>query len=338
MKCAPVHGSTIEQRTDGSCLEAALTKPTSSMCVRFEGRSKNYGGMSPIIALSVRTALGEGLHWDAKRSLLWLVDISGQRIIAWDTLGPDWKQWEVAERIGWIIPERNSDTFLLGLKTGIARVGLRDAEGGPVGQSWLARPFFDPALRLNDAKADAFGAVWAGSMNDDDEDRIDGSLFRLDPNGTVRRMDQGYKVANGPAISPDGRWMLHADSPRQLIYRFDISDDGANISGKQIWKKFEMREGYPDGMTFDAEGCVWVAHWAGSCVSRFDAQGKLLRRVSLPVSRVTNICFGGKLLDRLFVTTAMPDQQVGELDGALFEIDPQGVRGLPGRGYGTAGV
>jgi sugar lactone lactonase YvrE len=98
-------------------------------------------------------------------------------------------------------------------------------------------------------------------------------------------------------------------------------------------------EGYPDGMCFDTEGCVWVAHWGAGCVSRFAPDATLLRRVSLPTSHITNVCFGGAGLDRLFVSSARAglseDQLCREpLAGALFEVLEPGAIGLPGRPYG----
>jgi len=304
--------------------------------VQVSSQSINHQELIGVLPL--RASLGEGLHWDAARQLLWCVDIHGQRIVCWDTLSPTWMEWRTAERIGWVIPEYERDTFLLGMQSGIVRASLATSSEVPIKEVNVVRPFSDPALRLNDAKADSLGAIWAGSLNNDDENRSDGALFRFDQTGQLHVLDEGYKVANGPAISPDGTWMLHTDSARSLIYRFDISSDGSRIFGKKIWKKFGGDEGHPDGMTFDIEGCVWVAHWAGGCVSRFDAEGRLLRRIHLPVSRITNVCFGGASLDRLFVTTAIPDGKKGAFDGSLLEIDSKGVRGLPGLCYRPARI
>ena len=102
-----------------------------------------------------------------------------------------------------------------------------------------------------------------------------------------------------------------------------------------MWKELQGAEGYPDGMTFDAEGCLWLAHWGGACISRYSRDGALLRRVALPTSHITNVCFGGAALNRLFVTSARAglsaEQLAAEpLAGAVFEVDPQGVTGLPG--------
>jgi sugar lactone lactonase YvrE len=165
-------------------------------------------------------------------------------------------------------------------------------------------------------------------------------LFRLGTDGQLTVVDTGYTVANGPAINADSTKMLHTDSGRRTIYAFDMDAPKGQLSNKRVWKVFTEAEGYPDGMCFDAEGCVWVAHWGGSCVSRFALDGTLLKRVSLPTSNVTNVCFGGEGLDRLFVSTARagltPEQLQAQPEaGCLFEIENPGVKGLPSLAYGA---
>lgn len=285
--------------------------------------------------------LGEGLHWDRRRGCLWMVDIQGRQLIrAVDTSGARPLAWSVPERIGWAIPYSHVDALLVGLQSGFARVTLPlPAPGSSLQPELLHRPFgMRSELRLNDAKADASGAVWAGSMNNDDESRSDGALFRLATDGVVCQVDIGYQVANGPAIRADGRLMLHTDSGRRTIYAFDLDADAGTLTNKRIWYRFGDDEGYPDGMCFDNDGAVWVAHWGGACISRFDADGQLLRRVALPTAHITNVCFGGEGLDRLFVSSARSGLSAEQLSreplaGALFVIDNPGAIGLPGCTY-----
>ncbi len=300
----------------------------------------------PALAPTVRRvhalgmALGEGLHWDHARAQLWWVDIVGRRLYRWDLVAAAPSSWTLPQRCGWVLPQADGDALLLGLQGGFARATL-EALDTP---DWLARPFAEGStLRLNDAKADASGAVWGGSLNHGHEDRPEGVLFRLGTDGELRTVDAGYRVANGPALRGDGRLLLHTDSPLRSIYAFDLDVAGGEVTGKRIWKRFDEAEGYPDGMCFDAERCVWVAHWGGSCVSRFDPDGALLRRWTLPTPHITNVCFAGPGLDRVFVTSAAvgssgfsaPEQACA---GDLFEIDGGGVKGLqahPWRGAAT---
>lgn len=283
------------------------------------------------VALDLRAELAEGLHWDARRSRLWGVDIHGAKLWQWDLHSSQYQSWQLDQRIGWVLPVAQGNDLLLGLQTGFA---LADADS-PERHAWLARPFgANTAMRLNDAKADASGAVWAGSLNNDDETRSDGCLFRLDPDGSLTVIDRHYCVPNGPAISADSRLMLHIDSARTTIYAFDFDLATHSVGGKRVWKTFQSEDGAPDGMCFDAEGCLWVAHWGRGWVSRFSPQGDLLRRVALPVTQVASVCFAGAALERLFVTSARVGLKADEmarqpLAGSLFEISQPGTTGLP---------
>ena len=291
---------------------------------------------------SPKAELGEGLHWDAGRGGIWMTDIHGCRLMFGLDDASAWQVWDLPQRVGWVIPCASGDAVLLGLQGGLARMPWPLAGSAQIAFDWVAQPFgANAALRLNDAKADASGAVWAGSLNNDDETRADGCLFRLGTDGQFTVEDTGYTVANGPAIRGDGQLMLHTDSGRRTIYAFDLDAAAGQLSNKRVWKQFADDEGYPDGMCFDAEGGLWVAHWGAGCISRFAPDGGLLRRVRLPTSHITNVCFGGAALDRLFVSSARAglsvDQQATQpLAGALFEVLAPGVKGLPGLPYGRA--
>lgn len=178
--------------------------------------------------------------------------------------------------------------------------------------------------RFNDAKADARGRIWAGSMPFTC-DRPSGSFYRLDPDGTATRVDEGYTIPNGPAIAPEGGFLLHTDTARNTIYRYAVRDDGS-LADRTAFIVFEPGWGHPDGMTFDAEGYLWVACWGASCVTRFTPDGRVDRRIDLPASQITNCAFAGEALDRMFVTSASDGVDEPE-GGCLFEIDP-GCRGL----------
>jgi xylono-1,5-lactonase len=159
-----------------------------------------------------------------------------------------------------------------------------------------------------------------------------GNFYRLDPDFTVRCVDTGYLCANGPTLGRDGRVIYHTDSTKSRIYRFDIPADG-NFSNKRVFAEFSEADGYPDGITTDAEGCLWVAHWEGWGITRFRPDGSRDRFITLPVSQVTSCCFAGPKLDHLFVTSARIGLSPHQLDeeplaGGFFEVTPS-VAGLP---------
>jgi sugar lactone lactonase YvrE len=191
----------------------------------------------------------------------------------------------------------------------------------PLSITPLARPEPDlPGNRLNDAKADARGCIWAGTLPMG-ADGQQGSLYRLDPKGRVTCEDRGYLIANGPAMSPDGRYLYHNDSRLGFVYRFELDDDGT-LRNRCVFLRFRPDEGIPDGMTVDSTGALWIALWGRARVSRYTADGHFDRSVQLPASQITNCAFGGPALDRMFVTSAAEGAESEALAGALFEIDP----------------
>jgi D-xylonolactonase len=172
--------------------------------------------------------------------------------------------------------------------------------------------------------------VYFGTMDNDEQDDR-GSLYRLYPDGRVVQLDSGYRVTNGPAFSVDGTRMYTPDSARALVYCFDVNADGS-LANKREFLRFKPGEGYPDGMTMDAEDRLWIAHFGGARVSRFAQDGTLMSTIALPASNITNGAFGGPQLDRLFITSASiglnEDQRAQQpLAGSLFEVRP-GVRGI----------
>lgn len=284
----------------------------------------------PVTAL--RHQLGEGLHWDSARLCLWGVDIIGCKVWSLNLDDFSTRVWKVGQPVGWILPLADCSTsVLLGLKNGIALACAHTMTF----DRWLNKIFTDLSpMRMNDAKADVTGAIWCGSLNNDDEREANGCLYRSSPEGGWTTWDTGYTIANGPAIDATQKIMMHTDSGRRTIYMFDLDVHKGILSQKRVWKVFSDNEGVPDGMCFDAEGTLWVAHWGASCVSRFALDGSLLLRVSMPTTNISNVCFGGAELDRLFVTSAKVGLTSRELisdslAGCVFEVLGHGATGLP---------
>jgi len=270
----------------------------------------------------VRARLGEGPVWDARDASIYFVDIKAPALHRFNVQSGVRTSWPMAEPICWIIPRATAPGFIAGFKSGFAELQVDPLTITPIGAPEPERK----TNRLNDAKADRTGAIWAGSM-DDDEKIVSGALYRIAPDRSWKRMDDGYAIANGPTFSPDGRVLYHTDTGPGVVYRFDVGADGA-LSNKREFVRFRADWGAPDGMTTDAEGGVWIAHWGGARVTRFTPAGAVDRAIAIPAAQVTSCVFAGPQLDRMFVTTAAVGRENEELAGALFEIDP-GVRGAP---------
>jgi D-xylonolactonase len=284
-----------------------------------------------------RARLGEGAHWDAKRQRLWLVDILLGNVHWIEPVQNVFRTRHVGSMVGWVIPVADSDHLLLGLRDGVAVLNVSDPVAVPKMLFTDRRYPPTAALRLNDAKVDAHGKVWCGCVSVEDESQPIASLARIElSSGRVEIVDEGYKVANGPAFSPDGTFMLHSDSAMRLVYRFDLDPSSGEVLGKRIWKAFAEGEGCPDGMNFDAAGNVWIAFWGAGKVGCFTPSGICLLDLKLPTKFVTNVCFGGPQLDQLYVTSASPDaddqpRSNYPLAGALFEVSNIAAFGLPCR-------
>lgn len=278
-----------------------------------------------IVERDRRDQLGEGPLAARDGSLYW-VDIIEQRINRLSLADGAVNSWMMPEMVGWVIERRDAPGLVAGFRSGVKAVVLDPASSVPMSiEALVDLPADEPASnRMNDAKADRDGRIWAGTMPVTC-DVPTGSFYRIDADRSITRMDAGYHVANGPAISPDGRWLFHTNTVLGQIYRFPL--DGATLGPRELWLQFEPEWGHPDGMTFDAEGGLWVAHWGGSRVSRFDPQGKLERAIHVPASQITSMVFAGDSFDRMFITSAADgiDEPHG---GCLFEVDP-GVKGLP---------
>jgi xylono-1,5-lactonase len=271
------------------------------------------------VVWDARCTLGEGVIWHPDDQSVYFVDIKNPTVHAYTPARDVRRSWPMEEKIGWIVPRR-AGGWVAGFQSGVAFLWL-DAKPRI---EWLHRlhPAGSP-LRLNDAKADAAGSIWFGTMNNEAESSPDGKFYRLDPDRTLTLVDTGYGVTNGPCFSPDGRTMYHTNSGARTIYAFDV-DEQRNASGKRVWKLIEgsrSDEGYPDGMCTDVDGAVWLARWGAGCVTRLDKKGRETLRIHTGAPHTTNCCFGGPDLTDLYITSA----RVGLDDAALAAAPASGA-------------
>ena len=272
--------------------------------------------------------LGEGPVWHAASGRFFFVDIHGCALHAWTPATDARQSWSMPERMCWLIPRADGDGFMAGLQSGFVRLWLEPTlKIEPIGTPHPGQP----DVRLNDAKADVHGRIWAGSMNNRAPAQANGQLVRINTDATFDVLERGIHIANGPAVAHDGSWMLHTDSFLNTTHRYRLSPEG-QLSDKTVWRTFNAAEGTPDGMTLDGDGHVWIAFWGGSCIRQFTPTGALLQTIALPASQITSMAFGGEHLDMLLVTSArvgLSSQALAEapLAGSVFLLRP-GVKGL----------
>lgn len=275
-----------------------------------------------------RLELGEGARWVGDELLL--VDILAGRLLRLDPREPGRAQevHRLDSPLGAVAPVQGRP----GRYVAAAGTGVAVLDDG--GVDWLARPegAASVPMRMNDGCCDPHGRFWAGSMAYDGTEGA-GSLYRVDPGGTVTAALRGYTVPNGPAFTADGTLMYLADSADGRIDVLELGPDG-RIGDSRVFTR--VAEGSPDGMQVDSEGYLWVAVWGAGRVHRYAPDGTLDRRVLLPATQPTSVCVVGTADPTLFVTSAAVGlSNPGAHDGAVFAL-PVDVPAPPAHAFGAA--
>lgn len=278
------------------------------------------------LVLDAKARLGEGPAWDARAGRLLWVDIENGLVHLFDPGPGSDRAIAVGQMVGCAVP-RAAGGLMLGAQQGFATLDLQTEA-----LTLIAQPEAHlPENRINDGKCDPAGRFLAGTMALSLAPRA-GSLYCLDLDLSVHRLLEGITVSNGLAWSADARTLYYIDTGTRAIAGFDYDVAAGALSNRRVMAQVPPELGYPDGMTIDDEGYLWVGHWDGWAVCRWDpATGQMRQRVPVPVARVTSCAFGGPNLDDLYITTAwtgLTDVQRAEqpLAGGLFRCRP-GVRG-----------
>ena len=282
--------------------------------------------MTPEVLIAAGDELGEGPHWDDAAGELLRVDISRGRVHRLEPVSGRTSTIELGDIVGFAIP-RVSGGLVVGLRRAVVAI---DPDGT---RHTVTTVEPDRAgNRLNDARCDATGRLWAGTMAMD-EATPDAALYTITADGTTERVVTGLTISNGLGWSPDTTRLYLADSPTRRVDVFDHDPATGAISSRRGFLRIAEGDGFPDGLTVDAEGGIWIALFGGGQVRRYTTKGDLDAVVALPVTNVTSIAFGGPDYADLFVTTARhhldPAERAAQpLAGAVFVLRP-GVRGRP---------
>ena len=279
-----------------------------------------------------KNLLGEGPLWDVAEGRIYWIDSYGKKIFRAAPDGSELETWEVPDLIG-SMTLRQSGGAVISLKSGFH---FFDFATGAC--DFITDPEPDlPTTRLNDGKVDRRGRFLAGSM-DMTEKSAAGSLYRLDPDLTCHKLDDGIMVSNGPCWSPDGGTFYFTDTWSGDIWAYDYALESGELANKRVFATCESADpddsaGVPDGSTVDEVGFVWNALVYAGEIIRYAPDGSVDRRIHLPVKIATSVMFGGADLDILYVTSIAKSPQPqfpndGPLGGSLFAIHGLGVRGI----------
>jgi sugar lactone lactonase YvrE len=270
--------------------------------------------------------LGEGPVWVERDQALWFTDIKKQKVYRYDPATGEKRSWDSPEQVGFALPAR-SGGFVAGLQSGLHKFDDLSGTFTPIAEVEAELP----TNRLNDAVTDPTGAMWFGSMDNNESART-GAFYRFFQGQVQRTGLEDIAITNGPAVSPDGRILYYVDTLAREIHAADIGEDGS-VSGSRLFATIAAEDGHPDGPTVDSEGCVWISLYGGWEARRYSLVGEIVERVRFPAANITKIAFGGPDLLTAYATTARQGLGPEELDqqpeaGNLFEFQVD-VPGMP---------
>lgn len=284
------------------------------------------GDIQVEVALSIRAEHAEGPLWDAATGRLWWVDITGQRVHCFDPASGNDSSWSTSGQPGGVVLSAAGEPVVAspeGLAVLNRSTGTMDLRV-PVEQD-------RPENRANDAKTDGTGRVWVGTMAFDKRPR-NAALYRVD-DGKAACVVDGLTISNGPAFDePQGRLYL-ADTGISVVDVFDLDPATGVLTGRRRFLDFSDAQIWPDGMTVDDEGMLWIALGRAGAVHRYRADGTLDGVIEIPTSNPTSVAFGGIGGRDLYITTSWFDLDAASraaqpLAGAIFRCRP-GVTGPP---------
>lgn len=276
------------------------------------------------VALHVHARHAEGPLWDAATARLWWVDIAGTRVHCFDpSTGRD-EAWTVAGEPGGVVLD-GEGAPIVAMPEGLAALDRTTGAAALVVPIERERP----ENRANDAKVDRRGRLWVGTMPYDKRP-AHAALYRVDQ-GAVTRMVDGLTISNGPAIDEDRQRLYLADTALGRVDVFDLDPAAGMLSGRRRFLDVRQDGWWPDGMTVDDDGTLWVALGRAGAVRGYRPDAAFVASIELPTTHPTSVAFGGVDGRDLYITTSYVDvpaeRRPGEpLAGAIFRCRP-GVRG-----------
>ncbi len=281
---------------------------------------------------AISSLLGEGPVWDAKQEIIYWIDILNGHLHSYQPKNKIQKTIALDQLIGSYALSSNGK-IIAALKDGIYWVDKQTGQ-----KELIIQPETQlPNNRFNDGKCDPAGRFWAGTMSLT-EDKEAGSVYVMEENKEAQSISSKIviskvTISNGMAWSKDGSTFYFIDTPSSEVIAYDYDLNTGQIKNKRVVISIPIAEGFPDGMTIDTEGMLWVAHWGGWQVTRWNPlTGKQLHSISLPAAKITSCTFGGAHLTDLYITSAkvgLSSQELMEqpLAGSLFIVPNCGYQG-----------
>jgi len=265
--------------------------------------------------------------WDSRTQSMYWVDILDKRIYCnGDVLV------QLDDLIGCIAPRKDGG-LILAISGVDQRLGFASLDLDSLKWTPLTTLDDEPSNnRFNDGKCDPRGRFLAGTMDKGEKDPL-GSLYSFD--GTiVKKLLSDVTISNGLTWSPDYKTFYFIDTPTREVRAFDYDVETGAIANPRLAISIPAAFGWPDGMTSDRQGNLWVAMWGGAQVTKWDPNtGQLLEQIQVPAKNVSSCVFGGKNMDELYITSARKELDEATLTeypltGGLFRLQTK-VEGMP---------
>ncbi len=269
--------------------------------------------------------LGEGPTWDSRNQTVYWIDIKGMHFSSLRSGTADIVTLKTKGMISSLVPSRSKNLYAT-IGHGYYRINPENGDEELLGE--VEKNI--ASNRFNDGKVDPFGNYWAGTM-DMNEKSPTGALYVYTSEGELKKVLDSFTISNGLAWNYEKRKFYHIDTPTRKVMAYDFNDKCDLTNGK-VAIDMSGEEGFPDGMNIDSEGKLWVCHWAGHQLSRWNPDtGEKLQFIKLPATNITSCVFGGKKLDQLFVSSAKMTVTQGtsadDMGGSIFRLkmDVSGV-------------
>lgn len=286
--------------------------------------------------------LGEGPHWDIETQSLYFVDIENGQVLRYDYAQNRTYRCQIENEklASFIIPiEGASNKFVVGIGRRIAIISWdgisetckveRDVTIVEQGDSKCENN------RINDGKCDPRGRLFAGTMNIDLGLNIrTGHFYKFNENGKHQHLIDNIGISNGLAWNEKTNKFYYIDSFDLKIKEFDYDfNTGCFKNPREVFsvESYQTKDKrvFPDGMTIDSEGYLYLALFGGSSVLKLDPKdGKILLDIKIPCELITSAAFGGPNLDILYVTTSALFDKPNPA-GTTYKVTGLGAKGLP---------
>ena len=263
---------------------------------------------------------GEAATWLPELNHLLWIDITNGILHQYDADNQSVLDHTFPEMITSIIPWKGHEKeVILAMKNRFIAYHLEKRSY----QTLIELSCLHPQWRTNDCKASPAGRIWCGVMHMNAHNG-NGSLYCVDNDLSLTQVLQQQSIPNGMVWNREGDRMYYADSGRRCIEEYAYDRLTGAIYYLRTAVQVPPEYGVPDGMTIDADGLLWVAHWGGFGIYVWNPMnGQLVNKIELPVPNAASCTFGGKKHTQLFITTATDglsdaEKSVYPLSGSLF--------------------